>query len=174
MCIVEGGFKYSASIFVQPTSFPYHPSNPSSVLWPSRGSTHGSFPLSVRSRSDPCPDCTPRPILPPWRRRYVPGESAWRKHTLAIAYGVSLSYSRLKTRYSEFTDISSRCVMRILNTCAPCPNPFQRESPYFHAKLCTPVSPGQNPIGTSDQNAFSLDGVKSTDFARFLWVFYNP
>ncbi|KII95605.1 hypothetical protein PLICRDRAFT_97198 [Plicaturopsis crispa FD-325 SS-3] len=51
---------------------------------------------------------------------------------------------------------------------------FERESPYFHAKLCTPVSPGQNPIGTSDQNAFSLDGVKSTDFARFLWVFYNP
>jgi hypothetical protein len=40
--------------------------------------------------------------------------------------------------------------------------------------LSIPAAPGEQPRGTSDQNAFVLDGVKSADFALFLWVFYNP
>jgi hypothetical protein len=40
--------------------------------------------------------------------------------------------------------------------------------------LAAPAAPGEQPRGTSDQNAFVLNDVKSADFALFLWIFYNP
>ncbi|ETW76132.1 hypothetical protein HETIRDRAFT_329914 [Heterobasidion irregulare TC 32-1] len=51
---------------------------------------------------------------------------------------------------------------------------FVRESPYFREKLPHPSPPGSISYLTSDDNPFVLDGVSSTDFQRFLWVFYNP
>jgi hypothetical protein len=51
---------------------------------------------------------------------------------------------------------------------------FERESNYFVRKLATPASPGQQPPGTQDSNAIVLDNVTPDQFAKFLWVFYNP
>ncbi|KAF4563170.1 hypothetical protein EYR40_007117 [Pleurotus pulmonarius] len=51
---------------------------------------------------------------------------------------------------------------------------FDRESLYFRNKLATPASPGAARSGTSDSTAIVLEDVRSIDFARFLWVFYNP
>ncbi|KAH7883266.1 hypothetical protein F5I97DRAFT_219120 [Phlebopus sp. FC_14] len=50
---------------------------------------------------------------------------------------------------------------------------FERESLFFRQKL---PSTGENEEqrGSSDNNAYTLEDVKSEDFARFLWVFYNP
>ncbi|KAF9268514.1 hypothetical protein L218DRAFT_852510, partial [Marasmius fiardii PR-910] len=51
---------------------------------------------------------------------------------------------------------------------------FERESNYFKAQLATPASPGAPRQGTSESSAIVLDNVKAADFAKFLWVFYNP
>ncbi|KAF9445063.1 hypothetical protein P691DRAFT_676409 [Macrolepiota fuliginosa MF-IS2] len=51
---------------------------------------------------------------------------------------------------------------------------FERESSYFKGKLATPASPGATRQGTSETNAIVLDDVQVHEFARFLWVFYNP
>ncbi|KAJ8495035.1 hypothetical protein ONZ45_g13034 [Pleurotus djamor] len=51
---------------------------------------------------------------------------------------------------------------------------FDRESLYFRNKLATPASPGATRSGTSDSTAIVLEDVRPSDFARFLWVFYNP
>ncbi|KAG1836088.1 hypothetical protein DFJ58DRAFT_191183 [Suillus subalutaceus] len=48
---------------------------------------------------------------------------------------------------------------------------FERESLFFRQKFQS--SEGEE-RGSSDNNAYTLDDVKSEDFARFLWVFYNP
>ncbi|THU87349.1 hypothetical protein K435DRAFT_573070, partial [Dendrothele bispora CBS 962.96] len=51
---------------------------------------------------------------------------------------------------------------------------FERESPYFKAQLATPASPGASRQGTSESTAIVLNDVRAADFAKFLWVFYNP
>ncbi|KAK7036477.1 hypothetical protein VNI00_011674 [Paramarasmius palmivorus] len=51
---------------------------------------------------------------------------------------------------------------------------FERESNYFKARLATPASPGAPRQGTSESSAIVLDDIKADDFAKFLWVFYNP
>ncbi|KIP01472.1 hypothetical protein PHLGIDRAFT_80546, partial [Phlebiopsis gigantea 11061_1 CR5-6] len=51
---------------------------------------------------------------------------------------------------------------------------FERESSFFREKLGAAPPPGQAPRGSSDVNSFPLDDVQEQDFARFLWVFYNP
>jgi hypothetical protein len=51
---------------------------------------------------------------------------------------------------------------------------FERESIYFKGKLATPASPGSTRQGTNESNAIALDDVGAHEFARFLWVFYNP
>ncbi|KAF8910792.1 hypothetical protein CPB85DRAFT_1194044, partial [Mucidula mucida] len=51
---------------------------------------------------------------------------------------------------------------------------FERESTFFKGELTTPASPGESRRGTSEGNAVVLDGVSSQEFAKFLWVFYNP
>ncbi|KAA1470439.1 hypothetical protein DENSPDRAFT_699324 [Dentipellis sp. KUC8613] len=51
---------------------------------------------------------------------------------------------------------------------------FLRESPWFRQKLPHPGSPGQKVKGCSDDAPFVLDDAFSDDFARFIWVFYNP
>ncbi|KAJ8592484.1 hypothetical protein M405DRAFT_879937 [Rhizopogon salebrosus TDB-379] len=48
---------------------------------------------------------------------------------------------------------------------------FERESLFFRQKF--QATEGED-RGSSDNNAYTLDDVKSEDFARFLWVFYNP
>ncbi|KAG2347417.1 hypothetical protein BDR05DRAFT_861539, partial [Suillus weaverae] len=48
---------------------------------------------------------------------------------------------------------------------------FERESLFFRQKF---QSAEGEERGSSDNNAYTLDDVKSEDFARFLWVFYNP
>ncbi|EIM80557.1 uncharacterized protein STEHIDRAFT_104838 [Stereum hirsutum FP-91666 SS1] len=51
---------------------------------------------------------------------------------------------------------------------------FVRESPYFRDKLPHPPPPGEHVQGANDHNPFVLEDALSEDFARFLWVFYNP
>ncbi|KAH7928670.1 hypothetical protein BV22DRAFT_1030423 [Leucogyrophana mollusca] len=51
---------------------------------------------------------------------------------------------------------------------------FERESLFFRQKLTGSANDGEERVGSSDLNAYTLDDVKSEDFARFLWVFYNP
>ncbi|KAF5355462.1 hypothetical protein D9758_006328 [Tetrapyrgos nigripes] len=51
---------------------------------------------------------------------------------------------------------------------------FERESPYFKAQLAVPAAPGAPRQGASITTAIILDDVRSADFAKFLWVFYNP
>ncbi|KAI0785801.1 hypothetical protein C8Q75DRAFT_774594 [Abortiporus biennis] len=51
---------------------------------------------------------------------------------------------------------------------------FERESAWFREKLGVPAAAGQPAKGSSDANPFPLDDVNADDFARFLWVFYNP
>jgi hypothetical protein len=51
---------------------------------------------------------------------------------------------------------------------------FERESYYFREKLAGPNAPGVSNNGEVDGTAIIMDDVKSADFARFLWVFYNP
>ncbi|TDL18028.1 hypothetical protein BD410DRAFT_775452 [Rickenella mellea] len=51
---------------------------------------------------------------------------------------------------------------------------FTRESPAFRDMLSMPCPVGSTLEGMTDDNPINLPGVKSVDFARFLWVFYNP
>ncbi|THH20257.1 hypothetical protein EW146_g1064, partial [Bondarzewia mesenterica] len=51
---------------------------------------------------------------------------------------------------------------------------FTRESAYFRENLPHPTPPGEYAKGATDSNPFVLDDALSVDFARFLWVFYNP
>ncbi|KAL4079128.1 hypothetical protein J3A83DRAFT_4086788 [Scleroderma citrinum] len=51
---------------------------------------------------------------------------------------------------------------------------FERESLFFRQKLLAGTTDDTEERGSSDSNAYSLDDVKSEDFSRFLWVFYNP
>lgn len=51
---------------------------------------------------------------------------------------------------------------------------FERESLFFRQKLVAgPADDGEG-RGSNDSDAYTLEDVKSEDFARFLWVFYNP
>ncbi|KAJ6590010.1 hypothetical protein DFH09DRAFT_909260, partial [Mycena vulgaris] len=51
---------------------------------------------------------------------------------------------------------------------------FERESKFFKAQLAVPATPGGPRIGATDDSAIMLDNVRSADFAKLLWVFYNP
>ncbi|KAK0195859.1 hypothetical protein F5146DRAFT_1027410 [Armillaria mellea] len=51
---------------------------------------------------------------------------------------------------------------------------FERESTFFKHQLATPASPGEERQGTSEGTAIVLEHVTPAEFARFLWVFYNP
>ncbi|KAH9915391.1 uncharacterized protein B0H18DRAFT_96695 [Fomitopsis serialis] len=51
---------------------------------------------------------------------------------------------------------------------------FERESAFFREKFAVAAPPGQQPKGSTDAHAFPLEDVLANDFARFLWVFYNP
>ncbi|KIK19275.1 hypothetical protein PISMIDRAFT_156766 [Pisolithus microcarpus 441] len=51
---------------------------------------------------------------------------------------------------------------------------FERESLFFRQKLLAGPSEDGEDRGSSDSNHYTLDDVKSEDFSRFLWVFYNP
>ncbi|KAG9312167.1 hypothetical protein JVU11DRAFT_7458 [Chiua virens] len=51
---------------------------------------------------------------------------------------------------------------------------FDRESLFFRQKFSTSDSGAEEGRGSTDSNAYTLEDVKSEDFARFLWVFYNP
>ncbi|KAJ7496764.1 hypothetical protein FB451DRAFT_1008180, partial [Mycena latifolia] len=51
---------------------------------------------------------------------------------------------------------------------------FERESKFFKRELAVPATPGRPRIGTADDSAIMLDNVRSADFAKLLWVFYNP
>lgn len=51
---------------------------------------------------------------------------------------------------------------------------FERESLFFRQKLIAGPSEDGEDRGSSDSNHYTLDDVKSEDFSRFLWVFYNP
>ncbi|KAJ7104586.1 hypothetical protein C8R43DRAFT_819767, partial [Mycena crocata] len=51
---------------------------------------------------------------------------------------------------------------------------FERESKFFKTQLAVPATPGGPRFGTADDNAIMLDNVRSRDFAKLLWVFYNP
>ncbi|KAF8911665.1 hypothetical protein CPB84DRAFT_1671992 [Gymnopilus junonius] len=51
---------------------------------------------------------------------------------------------------------------------------FERESNWFRKQLVVPASPGAKPQGSDDSNAIILEDLTPAEFARFLWVFYNP
>ncbi|KAF5377710.1 hypothetical protein D9757_009352 [Collybiopsis confluens] len=51
---------------------------------------------------------------------------------------------------------------------------FERESQYFKLQLANPASPGTIRQGTSESTAIVLDNIKAENFAKLLWVFYNP
>jgi len=52
---------------------------------------------------------------------------------------------------------------------------FERESDFFRVQLSSAVtSPDGQVPGSNDSNGIILDEVTASDFARFLWVFYNP
>jgi hypothetical protein len=50
---------------------------------------------------------------------------------------------------------------------------FSRESSFFNKKL-NPASPGDVREGTNDNDPVVLKDVSSDEFAKLLWVFYNP
>ncbi|KAJ7647787.1 hypothetical protein FB45DRAFT_733766, partial [Roridomyces roridus] len=51
---------------------------------------------------------------------------------------------------------------------------FERESRFFKAQLAVPATPGSPRMGTAEDSAILLADVRSEDFAKLLWVFYNP
>ncbi|KAI5123823.1 hypothetical protein M0805_009115 [Coniferiporia weirii] len=51
---------------------------------------------------------------------------------------------------------------------------FVRESDKFRDILCTPAPTGTALMGSSDSCPIELCEVTAEEFARFLWVFYNP
>ncbi|KAG6887491.1 hypothetical protein C0995_014908 [Termitomyces sp. Mi166 len=50
---------------------------------------------------------------------------------------------------------------------------FERESPFFQRQLQVPASPGAVARGSTEGTAIILE-ERPDDFAKFLWVFYNP
>ncbi|KAG6829007.1 hypothetical protein H0H92_005984 [Tricholoma furcatifolium] len=50
---------------------------------------------------------------------------------------------------------------------------FERESPFFQRQLQVPASPGAAPRGSTETSSIILEEPPE-DFAKFLWVFYNP
>ncbi|KAF8185898.1 hypothetical protein K438DRAFT_1535480, partial [Mycena galopus ATCC 62051] len=51
---------------------------------------------------------------------------------------------------------------------------FECESKFFKEQLAVPATPGTSRLGGGDDSAIILDNVRSADFAKLLWVFYNP
>lgn len=51
---------------------------------------------------------------------------------------------------------------------------FERESNYFQRELLAPAAPGGQRSGISETSSIVLSDVGPEEFARFLWVFYNP
>jgi hypothetical protein len=51
---------------------------------------------------------------------------------------------------------------------------FERESPVFRKQLAEAAHAGHPRIGMSDTDPCVLHDVRTDDFSRFLWVFYNP
>ncbi|KAF8627754.1 hypothetical protein AX17_006120 [Amanita inopinata Kibby_2008] len=51
---------------------------------------------------------------------------------------------------------------------------FTRESSKFRDSLSVPATPGGGRKGTSPSNALVVENTSPEDFARFLWVFYDP
>jgi len=51
---------------------------------------------------------------------------------------------------------------------------FERESPVFRKQLAEAAHAGHPRIGMSDTDPCVLHDVRTEDFSRFLWVFYNP
>ncbi|KAI6115849.1 hypothetical protein F5141DRAFT_1187318 [Pisolithus sp. B1] len=51
---------------------------------------------------------------------------------------------------------------------------FERESLFFRQKLMAGPSEDGEDRPSTESNHYTLEDVKSEDFARFLWVFYNP
>ncbi|KAI5122318.1 hypothetical protein M0805_002485 [Coniferiporia weirii] len=51
---------------------------------------------------------------------------------------------------------------------------FERDSPVFEDMLSLPQSSDNALEGVSDENPIRLPQVTATEFAHFLWVFYNP
>ena len=51
---------------------------------------------------------------------------------------------------------------------------FDRESPVFRKHFADSALNGHHRVGASDNDPLVLHDVKTDDFSRFLWVFYNP
>jgi hypothetical protein len=51
---------------------------------------------------------------------------------------------------------------------------FERESPVFRKMFADSALSGNHRIGASDNEPLVLNEVRTDDFSRFLWVFYNP
>jgi hypothetical protein len=51
---------------------------------------------------------------------------------------------------------------------------FERESTFFKDKLAAPALPGESRLGSNESSAIILEDILSSEFAQFLWVFYNP
>jgi hypothetical protein len=51
---------------------------------------------------------------------------------------------------------------------------FERESPVFRKQFADIAVGGHHRLGSSDSDPLVLHDVKTDDFSRFLWVFYNP
>ncbi|KAJ7287040.1 hypothetical protein C8J57DRAFT_1049973, partial [Mycena rebaudengoi] len=51
---------------------------------------------------------------------------------------------------------------------------FERESQFFREHLQMPATPGAPRIGMAEDSAVLLENVRSEDFRKLLWVFYNP
>ena len=51
---------------------------------------------------------------------------------------------------------------------------FERESPVFRKHFADSAVNGHHRVGASDNDPLVLHDVRTDDFSRFLWVFYNP
>ncbi|KAF9645394.1 hypothetical protein BDM02DRAFT_3101459, partial [Thelephora ganbajun] len=51
---------------------------------------------------------------------------------------------------------------------------FERESPVFRKQFADSALNGHHRVGSSDNDPLVLHDVRTDDFSRFLWVFYNP
>ena len=51
---------------------------------------------------------------------------------------------------------------------------FERESPVFRKQFADIALNGHHRVGASDNDPLVLHDVRTDDFSRFLWVFYNP
>lgn len=77
-------------------------------------------------------------------------------------------YGRYDTQHLGLTDTTSQVENHLYRIHSYF---FERESLFFRQKF---QSAEGEERGSSDNNAYTLEDVKSEDFARFLWVFYNP